>query len=82
MFLLPRKVSRTLELGQEIPVPLVQFIRPEPFRSRLVRQQQHPRVVRRPPDPGGLRGSRQVHLGTRHRRHLLPLRLDQVRSHR
>lgn len=80
MFLLPCEVSRTLELGQEVPVPLVQFIRPQPFRSRLVRQQQHPRVIRRPPDPGGLRGGRQVHPWTGDGRHLFPLRLDQVRG--
>jgi hypothetical protein len=80
MFLLPCEVSRTFELGQEIPIPLVQRIRPQSLRSRLLDQQQHPRVVLRPPDPGRLGGGRQVHLGTRHRRHLLPLHLDQFRG--
>jgi len=73
-------MTRALQLRQEIPVPLVQGICSQPFRPRLVRQQQHPRIALRPSDAGGLGGGHQVHRPTRHRRHLLPLRLDQVRG--
>ena len=73
-------MSSTLEFGQEIPVPLVQRVRPQSVRARLVHQQEHPRVALRPPDPGRLRGGHQVHPGTRHRRHVFPLCLDQIRG--
>ena len=69
-----------LEFREEVPVPLAQRVRPQPNRSRLVDQEEHPRVVRRPPDPGRLRGGHQVHPGTCHGRHVFPLGLDQPRG--
>jgi hypothetical protein len=68
------------EFREEVPVPLAQRVRPQPNRSRLVDQEEHPCVVLRPPDPGRLRGGRQVHPGTGHGRHVVPLRLDQLRG--
>jgi len=73
-----------LEFREEVPVPLAQRVRPQPFRSRLVDQEEHPCIVLRPPDPGRLRGGHHVHPptddATRHRRHVFPLGLDQLRG--